>query len=864
MNESVFNSENGDHNRSLATIVYIHGESYEWNSGNLYDGSVLAAHGNIIVVTINFRLGVLGFLKTGTKDSAQGNFGLMDLVAGLHWLHENLPAFNGDAEKVTLMGHSTGAALANILVVSPVARDLAARAILLSGSALSPWAIQRDPLFVKRRVAEHTGCHGDLLEDDLAPCLRTKSLSDLLSVTLDSPRFLPGFAPFVDGTVIVNPTSSATNALILPTGSALASTTGLELADFPSRELLFGLTSIESYLDLSAQDLEFGFNESRRDRILRTYVRNIYHYHLNEIYSALKNEYTDWERPPRNPTGARDATLDILSDGHTAAPLVRLGYMHSLRGGRSYFLHFRHQSGERDFPQRTGSVRGEDVPFCLGLPLSPLFPYNYTKDDVRMSKLMVHYLTNFASFGNPNGPLSMTNAEDVSQEHVRSSKFKRKVRSYGDETSGSDMYEQEPRGAVRRDRLDEIGTVEAPFWDTYDAINQLYLELGSNVEVRNHYRGHKLSMWLSLIPQLHSGESTELSMRHHHFLEESAQYYDGIVRPQSLHRPATPAVKTEFIATTSSVATKSSVLKTTMSTVPSSNATSFHTTTDCPPNATVVPTIAATKPHQQQEMVIQGGEGGANNLLRRLANSQFHSYTTALTITIAVGCFLLLLNILIFAGIYYQREKRASDAKRKEELFDTEIPLSPSLKGHHSRKGSLQSLPPGFHFHHHHFHQQPRAGSFVELPFDGATSEKRSVKEYCDVELQDYQCSPANSSTSSTVRMPECKRSSPHDTTHVPQIFSTSQQTDCPHTSTSQQASAGHCNQGTQSDRPLSQDVGTTVTETDIQEDGSPGIPDPPPPPKHFHSMGILRQQGGSSQASGSNKKRVQIQEISV
>uniref|UniRef100_A0A1B0DIG6 Carboxylesterase type B domain-containing protein n=1 Tax=Phlebotomus papatasi TaxID=29031 RepID=A0A1B0DIG6_PHLPP len=228
---------------------------------------------------------------------------------------------------------------------------LAARAILLSGSALSPWAIQKEPLYVKKRVAEHTGCHGDLLEDDLAPCLRKKSLSDLLNVTIDSPRFLPGFAPFVDGTVIVNPTSSMTNALILPTGSALASTNGLELADFPSRELLFGLTSIESYLDLSAQDLEFGFNETRRDRILRTYVRNIYHYHLNEIYSALKNEYTDWERPPRNPTGARDATLDILSDGHTAAPLVRLGYMHSLRGGRSYFLHFRHQSGERDFPQ---------------------------------------------------------------------------------------------------------------------------------------------------------------------------------------------------------------------------------------------------------------------------------------------------------------------------------------------------------------------------------------------------------------------------------------------------------------------------------------------------------------------------------
>lgn len=102
-------------------MVFIHGESYDWNSGNPYDGSELAAHGNVIVVTINFRLGIFGFLKTGGKESAQGNFGLMDLVAGLHWLKENLPAFGGDPQSITLLGYGTGAVLANILVVSPVA-----------------------------------------------------------------------------------------------------------------------------------------------------------------------------------------------------------------------------------------------------------------------------------------------------------------------------------------------------------------------------------------------------------------------------------------------------------------------------------------------------------------------------------------------------------------------------------------------------------------------------------------------------------------------------------------------------------------------------------------------------------------------
>lgn len=218
--------------------------------------------------------------------------------------------------------------------------------------------MQREPLTIKRKVAEQTGCHGDLLEDDLAPCLRLKPLADLLAVRIDPPRFLAGFAPFVDGTVLSsNPTSGGFPDSSLLSGISIqqqisaGSGPGFEFSDFPDKDLLFGLTSTESYLDLSAQDLEFGFNESRRDRILRTYVRNCYYYHLNEIFSTLKNEYTDWERPLQNPLSVRDSTLEVLSDGHTVAPLIRVGYLHTLRGGKNFFLHFDHQSGERDFPQ---------------------------------------------------------------------------------------------------------------------------------------------------------------------------------------------------------------------------------------------------------------------------------------------------------------------------------------------------------------------------------------------------------------------------------------------------------------------------------------------------------------------------------
>ncbi|KYN05223.1 Neuroligin-3 [Cyphomyrmex costatus] len=242
---------------SLPALLLIHGDSYSWGAGNSFDGTALAAHGRLIVVSINFRLGVLGFLKTGSKGSAQGNYGLMDLVAGLHWLRENLGAFGGDPERLALLGHGTGAALANFLAVSPMAKELIGRVILLGGSALSPWAVQRDPLAVKRRVAEKIKCPGDVEADDIAPCLRLKSVEELLAVPLDPPRFTSGFAPFVDGTVLpqtVNqnfqPTASSSGLMPIVPGP------GAEFADFGNRDLLFGLTSDEAWVNLTERDLQ--------------------------------------------------------------------------------------------------------------------------------------------------------------------------------------------------------------------------------------------------------------------------------------------------------------------------------------------------------------------------------------------------------------------------------------------------------------------------------------------------------------------------------------------------------------------------------------------------------------------------------
>lgn len=165
------------------------------------------------------------------------------------------------------------------------------------------------------------------------------------------------------------------------------------------RRISLSLSSLSIHEPWSiGRALQNGLNETRRDRILRTYVRNTYRYHLHEIYSTLRNEYTDWERGEQSPSAICDGLLSLLGDGQVAAPLLRLALLHSASGGRGYFLHF--QLGERP------SQRGEEVPYLLGIPLLRgeivsifIGQANYTSADENLSKLLVHYLANFVRRG---------------------------------------------------------------------------------------------------------------------------------------------------------------------------------------------------------------------------------------------------------------------------------------------------------------------------------------------------------------------------------------------------------------------------------------------------------------------------------
>ena len=122
-------------------MVYIHGGAFTLGSASdpWYDGTSFAANHNIVVVSLNYRLGILGFVYlkdlAGADASYTGNCGLLDQIAALEWVRENIAAFGGDPDQVTVMGESAGAMSIGALLGMPAAQGLFQRAILQSGAA---------------------------------------------------------------------------------------------------------------------------------------------------------------------------------------------------------------------------------------------------------------------------------------------------------------------------------------------------------------------------------------------------------------------------------------------------------------------------------------------------------------------------------------------------------------------------------------------------------------------------------------------------------------------------------------------------------------------------------------------------------
>ncbi|XP_046472478.1 neuroligin 3 [Neodiprion pinetum] len=600
--------------RRYPVIVFVHGESYEWSSGNPYDGSVLASYGGVVVVTINYRLGILGFLNANTDAHLRSpaNYGLMDQIAALHWVQENIGYFGGDPGNVTLVGHGTGAACVNFLMTSHAVPDglLFHRGILMSGSALSPWALIRGAAGYAMQVARHLNCSavaGD--PQALLRCLRDVPLNALLSTPVQGLAFAPAFGPSIDG-VVIDPGDPDDQDFTLQVDTINTLNNILLRKDVVAKlsryDLMVGVVKSEAYFYLTAENAQYGIEADRRTEILREFVRNTYTYHQPEILATIINEYTDWERPVQHPVNIRDETVEALGDANTVAPATRTADLHSQTHRNSYLYVFDYQTKFGDYPQRQGCIHGEELPYVFGAPLVgglAHWPRNYTRAELALSESVILYFTNFARTGNPN--------------------------------EGT----PEPGPSNSRPERTKLKNIE---WTAYEAVHKKYLNIDIKSKLKNHYRAHRLSFWLNLVPDLHKPGSDDVP-RSHHLLDAEQVPPRIIQRLPTTSRPTTQESTTE----------KSQNASTSM---PSELA--FEETTPQP-------------------------EDG------------FAAYSTALSVTIAIGCSLLILNVLIFAGVYYKRDKNQHNCPKKRTQENGQMPnnicgeLETKTERHH-----IQHIPP--------------------------------------------------------------------------------------------------------------------------------------------------------------------------
>jgi len=192
--------------RRSAVMVWIYGGGFYSGTTtlNLYDGKILAALNNIIVVSIGYRVGAFGFLSLDDP-SAPGNAGMFDQLMGLEWVQQNIRHFGGDPNSVTLFGESAGSVSVSLHLLSPLSHNKFHRAILQSGSSNMPWAtlLQTE---AKRRSLELATILGCQKTDDMvvvADCLRRftpQRLADEQFVARGPMQF--PFLPVVDGTFL--------------------------------------------------------------------------------------------------------------------------------------------------------------------------------------------------------------------------------------------------------------------------------------------------------------------------------------------------------------------------------------------------------------------------------------------------------------------------------------------------------------------------------------------------------------------------------------------------------------------------------------------------------------------------------------
>ncbi|XP_059342657.1 bile salt-activated lipase-like [Ammospiza nelsoni] len=381
----------------LPVMVYIYGGAFllggsqgaNFLDNYLYDGEEIAVRGNVIVVTINYRVGPLGFLSTG-DENLPGNYGLKDQHMAIAWVKRNIKAFGGDPDNITIFGESAGAASVSLQTLSPKNKGLFKRAISQSGVGLCNWAIQRDPLLWAKKLGEKVGCSTDNTTI-LANCLRHSNPKDLTLSYHMQFTHLPmpfahtlAFSPVVDGDFLPDvPEKLFANAADIDYLAGVNNMDGHIFAgvDVPAiNRPLVKVTADQVYNLIKGLTVDRGEAGA----------------------NATYNIYTQsWGDKPEQEV-VKKTVVDLTTDYIFLIPTqVALDlHLQNAKSGKTYSYVFSEPSRMPVYPRWVGADHMDDLQYVFGKPFAT--PLGYRPKHRTLSKAMIAYWTNFARSGDPN------------------------------------------------------------------------------------------------------------------------------------------------------------------------------------------------------------------------------------------------------------------------------------------------------------------------------------------------------------------------------------------------------------------------------------------------------------------------------
>lgn len=390
-------THNQNINQSYSVMVFIHGGGFHLGSSSISNfGPDYFMDNDLVLITLQYRLGVFGFLSTG-DEVVPGNMGLKDQVRALEWVKENVAFFFGDSEKITIFGNSAGGASVHMHMQSPLSENLFQRAISQSGTALSSFALTT--IYKARADTEQLALALNCTlqnSTEILKCLQNKQSSVILDIfkkqLIGEYGFNKIFRPVVE----------------VPNKSAFL--TKSPMKTITSKPWLVGVNANEGLFKIETKRLNQSINSIYSNfKDFGPYemcFKDLYT-NLDEIADSAYNFYF------KNNSSENETIRSLeqmISDSWFIWPTEQAVKQHN---GSLYYYLYNHSS-EHSFVEIYDCVRGFGVSHLDELRVlfkqkSQLPPLN--EEDLHISKLMVKFWVDFAKEGNPTPDYISTNPQ---------------------------------------------------------------------------------------------------------------------------------------------------------------------------------------------------------------------------------------------------------------------------------------------------------------------------------------------------------------------------------------------------------------------------------------------------------------------